>query len=178
MILEVRKWPDPVLLKSAEPVTEFDSRLKHFVEDMFETMYAEKGVGLAAPQVGESKRIFVVNCSFEEDGVDGEIALINPEIVATDEEYMAEEGCLSFPGVRAKVKRYHRATIKFQDVKGKWHEIEGEELLAQAFQHELDHLNGKVFIDFLDEAQLASIRKELEALKREFKRRQPSALAR
>lgn len=172
MILEVHKWPHPVLLRPSEPVTEFNSRLKHFVEDMFETMYAKKGVGLAAPQVGTSQRIFIVNCSFEEDGADGEMVLINPEITFKEEAYIGEEGCLSFPGIYAQMERFRRVTIKYQDINGVWQQADGEDLLARAFQHELDHLDGKVFVDFLSDEQRALIFKDLEALKREFKREQ------
>jgi len=170
-MLEIRKYPDPVLMQECEPVTEFDNRLRHFVDEMFETMYDAKGVGLAAPQVGVSKRIFVVNCSWDEDGADGEIALINPEIIETEEHYIAQEGCLSFPGIYADVERALKVKIKFQDVHGEWQERSGDELLARAFQHELDHLDGKVFIDYLRPEQLAEIAKDVEQLKREFKRK-------
>lgn len=169
-ILEIRTYPDPVLLEPCSPVTEFDRNLEHFVEDMFETMYKARGVGLAAPQVGVSKRIYVVNCTWEEDGADGEIALINPEIIHVEEPYRSDEGCLSFPGIYAEVERYRKVTIRYQDVKGEWHERSGEDLLARAFQHELDHLDGKVFISYLRPEQLVEIRKDIERLKRDFKK--------
>lgn len=171
-MLTVRRYPDPVLMKKSTPVTDFGPELKDFVEQMFETMYMSKGVGLAAPQVGVNKRIFVVNCNYDEMGADAEIALINPEIVEMKETYTSGEGCLSFPGVYAEVERARIVKIRYQDVDGKWQEHIGEDLLARAFQHELDHLEGKVFIDYLTPAQRIEISKEIEELKREFKRNQ------
>ncbi|NUQ35436.1 MAG: peptide deformylase [Planctomycetaceae bacterium] len=170
MQLQIRHYPDPVLMRPSAPVTEFDPALVRFVEDMFETMYIEEGVGLAAPQVGVNKRIFVVNCAFEEKGAEAEIALINPVIVEARDEQTGKEGCLSFPQIFADVTRANVIRIKYQDVKGNWHEAVGEGLLARAFQHELDHLDGKVFVDYLRPEQLQEIRPQIDELKREFKR--------
>ena len=169
-MLTIRRYPDPVLMKPSARVETFDAELARFVDQMFETMYLSKGVGLAAPQVGVNKRIFVVNCEFDARGADAELALINPEIIEKKDTYIADEGCLSFPGIYAEVERAHWVKIRFQDVKGKFHEAQGEGLLARAFQHELDHLDGKVFIDYLRPEQLLEIRKDVESLKREFKR--------
>jgi peptide deformylase len=169
-MFEVRDYPDPVLLKRAKPVTQFNRKLERFVEEMFETMYEEKGVGLAAPQVGVSARVLVINCEWEEKGSGGEIAMINPEITAHVGTEERNEGCLSFPGIYAKVDRHHVVKARYQDVKGAWHEIEAEGFLAQAIQHEIDHLEGRVFVELLKPDQLALVAKEIEQLKREWKR--------
>ncbi|WP_446745820.1 peptide deformylase [Silvibacterium acidisoli] len=144
MVMEIVKYPDPVLEKTAEPVTEFDDKLAKFVDDMFESMYEAKGIGLAAPQVGVSKRITVIDLSFKEDPED-KIVLINPEIITREGKQYEEEGCLSLPDIREKVARAAKVTVRAQDVKGEWFEMDGEELLARAFQHEIDHLDGVLF---------------------------------
>jgi peptide deformylase len=169
--LEVRRYPDPVLMRKSAPVEKFDRALKLFVDDMFETMYLSKGVGLAAPQVGVNTRIFVVNCEWEEKGADAEIALINPEIIEAREPYTSEEGCLSFPGIYAEVERSHHVKVRYRDVEGNVKELEADGLLARALQHELDHLDGKVFIDYLKPEQLVLVEKDVEQLRREFKRK-------
>jgi peptide deformylase len=142
--MEIVKYPDPVLEQKAEPVTEFDDKLAQFVEDMFESMYAAKGIGLAAPQVGVSKRITIIDLSFKEDSKD-RIVLINPEIITREGKQYEEEGCLSLPDIREKVSRAAKVTVRAQDVKGEWFEMDGEELLSRAFQHEIDHLDGVLF---------------------------------
>lgn len=146
MKLKIVKYPEPVLLKPAEPVTEFDAALEKFVDDMFETMYDGQGVGLAAPQVGVSKRVVVIDLSSARD--DGKkIVLINPEIVEREGKQYGEEGCLSFPELHEKVSRAMKVKVRAQNAKGEWYEIEGEELLARCFQHEIDHVDGIVFLD-------------------------------
>src|SRR5580698_1112346 len=144
MPLEIVKYPDPVLERPAEPVTEFNQELAKFVDDMFESMYAAKGIGLAAPQVGVSKRITVVDLSFKEKPQD-KIVLINPEITVREGKQYEEEGCLSLPDIREKVTRAAKVTVRAQNVKGDWFEMDGEELLSRAFQHEIDHLDGILF---------------------------------
>jgi peptide deformylase len=144
MLLEIVKYPDPVLERAAEPVTEFNDELRKFVDDMFESMYAAKGIGLAAPQVGVSKRITVVDLSFKEKPED-KIVLINPEITVREGKQYEEEGCLSLPDIREKVTRAAKVTVRAQNVKGEWFEMDGEELLSRAFQHEIDHLDGILF---------------------------------
>lgn len=166
---EILHYPDPILLKVAEPVTDFGPRLAQVIEDMFFTMYNARGVGLAAPQVGISKRMYVVNCG-EGQPPESEIALINPEIVSIEGEQYSDEGCLSFPGLFAKKLRPAKVTMKAQDVKGKWFEVTGEGLLARALVHELDHLNGKVFVNDLEPQEYIKLRKDLEQMKREYKR--------
>ena len=145
-IHEVVKWPEPVLAKRGEEVTEFNHELAQFVEEMFESMYAAQGIGLAAPQIAVSRRIAVVDLSFNKDKQD-RIVLINPEIVETEGKQVEEEGCLSLPEIREKVVRAARVKVRAQDVKGEWFEVEGDELLARALLHEIDHLDGVLFID-------------------------------
>lgn len=146
MIYPIVKYPDPVLAKKAEPITVFDAEVAKLAADMFESMYAAEGIGLAAPQVGISKRMYVVDLSFGKDPAQ-KLVLINPEIVTRDGKQVEEEGCLSLPEIRDKVQRAFRVRMRAQDVTGKWFEIDGEELLSRAFQHELDHLDGILFID-------------------------------
>ena len=147
-IHEVVKWPDPVLSKPGEKVTVFDAKLKRLTEEMFDSMYAAQGIGLAAPQIAISKRITVIDVSFKKNPAD-RIVLINPEIVSREGKQVEEEGCLSLPEIREKVSRAAKVKVKAQDVTGEWFEVEGEELLARAFQHEIDHLDGVLFIDRL-----------------------------
>jgi peptide deformylase len=144
MIREIVKYPDPVLEHPTEPVTEFNDELRQFVDDMFESMYAAKGIGLAAPQVGVSKRLTVIDLSFKERPED-RIVLINPEIVLREGKQYEEEGCLSLPEIREKVSRAAKVKVRAQDLDGNWFELEGTELLARAFQHEIDHLDGILF---------------------------------
>lgn len=147
-IHEVVKWPDPVLSKPGEKVTVFDAKLKKLTEEMFDSMYAAQGIGLAAPQIAISKRITVIDVSFKKNPAD-RIVLINPEIIEREGKQVEEEGCLSLPEIREKVSRAAKVKVKAQDVTGEWFEMEGEELLARAFQHEIDHLEGVLFIDRL-----------------------------
>jgi len=145
MILKIVKYPEPVLSQPGEPVTEFDGDLKRLVNDMFETMYASQGIGLAAPQVNVAKRVTVIDLSGRKDPAQ-KLVLINPEVIFRDGKQYEEEGCLSFPDIREKVVRALKVSIRAQDENGKWFEMDGEELLARAFQHEIDHLDGMLFI--------------------------------
>jgi peptide deformylase len=145
MIREIVKYPDPILQKPTEPVTEFNEELRVFVDDMFESMYAAHGIGLAAPQIGVSKRITVIDLSFQKNPEE-KIVLINPEIIFKQGKQNEEEGCLSLPEIREKVSRAEKVRVRAQDVTGKWFELDGDELLARAFQHEIDHLDGILFI--------------------------------
>jgi len=154
-IHEIVKYPDPVLAKRGETVTAFDDKLKTLVEEMFESMYIAQGIGLAAPQIGLSQRITVIDVSFKKNP-DDKIALINPEIITREGEQYEEEGCLSLPEIREKVKRAAKLKVRAQNIEGEWFEIEGEELLSRAFQHEIDHLDGVLFID-----RLSRLKKDL-----------------
>ena len=145
MVYPIVKFPDPILQRPAEPVTVFDEDLKQLVDDMFESMYIAHGIGLAAPQIGIPKRLTVIDLSFQKTPED-KIALINPEVVTKEGKIFEEEGCLSLPDIREKVARAAKVKIRAQDVEGNWFEREADELLARAFQHEIDHLDGILFI--------------------------------
>jgi len=140
------KHPDPVLRERAKEVTKFNASLHKLLDDMAETMYDADGVGLAAPQVGILKRVFVVDAD-EEHGL---LELVNPEIVSREGEQLGAEGCLSIPGLQGDVKRSNKIVIKAQDRFGNPVQYEGTELLSRAFQHELDHLNGVLFLDLAE----------------------------
>ena len=145
MILKIVKYPEPVLQEKGAKVTEFNDELRQFVADMFETMYASQGIGLAAQQVGVAKRVTVIDLSSGKDPAQ-KLVLVNPEIILNEGKQYEEEGCLSFPEIREKVQRAAKVRVKAQNEKGEWFEMDGEELLARAFQHEIDHLNGMLFI--------------------------------
>ena len=145
MILKIVKYPDPVLSRPGEPVTEFNDELRKLIDDMFETTYASQGIGLAAPQVSVSKRLAVIDLSMGKEPKD-KLVLINPEIIVSEGKQYEEEGCLSFPEIREKVSRAFKVRIRAQDEHGKWFEMDGEELLSRCFQHEIDHLDGMLFI--------------------------------
>jgi len=147
-IREIVKYPDPVLAKPGEPITVFDGDLQALVEEMFESMYAAHGIGLAAPQIGLSKRLTVIDVNFKKDPAD-KLVLINPEIVEREGKQFEEEGCLSLPDIREKVNRAAKVKVRAQNVTGEWFEVEGEELLSRALQHEIDHLDGVLFLDRL-----------------------------
>ncbi|MBQ8300675.1 MAG: peptide deformylase [Clostridia bacterium] len=140
-IREVRKEGDEILYKVCKEVKNFDERLHILLDDMYETMQSHDGVGLAAPQVGILKRAVVIDIG------EGRIELINPEIIEESGEQTGDEGCLSVPGVYGEVTRPNVVTVKAQDRDGKWFKITGEELLARAFCHEVEHLEGKLFLD-------------------------------
>ncbi|OFW01943.1 MAG: peptide deformylase [Acidobacteria bacterium RIFCSPLOWO2_12_FULL_59_11] len=148
MIHPVVKYGSEVLLKPAAPVTVFDGDLERLLEEMFESMYAANGVGLAAPQIGIPRRIAVVDVSAGKDPK-AKIVLINPEIIATEGQQKEEEGCLSLPGIRELVKRPQHANVRALDRKGREFTMPGEGLLARAFCHETDHLNGRLFLSHL-----------------------------
>ena len=166
MIYKVIKYPDPVLAQKAEPVTVFDKKLRTLVADMFESMYADKGIGLAAPQIGILQRITVVDLSFKKTPED-KLVLINPEIVEREGKQLEEEGCLSLPEIREKVSRAAWVKVRAQDEHGEWHEYEGEELLARAFQHEIDHLDGVLFIDRISALKRNLILRKIKKLQRD-----------
>ena len=159
-IHEIVKYPDPVLAKRGEAITVFDDKLKTLVEEMFESMYLAQGIGLAAPQIGLSQRLTVIDVSFKKNPEE-KIVLINPEIIAREGEQYEEEGCLSLPDIREKVKRAAKIKVRAQNTNGEWFEIEGEELLSRAFQHEIDHLDGKLYIDYLSSLKRERIKKKL-----------------
>ena len=162
--LKIVNYPDPILFAVAKPVSEFNENLRRLVDDMFETMYENRGVGLAAPQVGESLRLFVMDCSGGDDESQ-KMALVNPEIIAQEGEQIGEEGCLSFPGIFTKVEREMRVVVRAQNVAGETFELDGKNLTARCVLHETDHCEGIVFLD-----RMSALKRELA--KRKIKRLQ------
>ena len=166
MTLRILKYGAPILETPSQTVTEFDTaELHELVENMFETMYANKGVGLAAPQVGQLKRLTVIDTSAGERPED-KLVLINPEILEKEGKQVGEEGCLSIPGFREDVSRAMKVRIRAQNLKGEFYETEGEELLARAMQHELDHLNGILFLSHLSPLKRDLIRRKIRKLQK------------
>jgi peptide deformylase len=164
--MRVHEFPDPILQKHAKPVEVFDEKLKQLAEDMLETMYHENGIGLAANQVAVLKRIVVmdVNAGEEDTSLRDPKVLVNPQIVAAEGETAIEEGCLSVPEFRAEVKRAERITVKYQNVQGEPQEMEADGLLAICMQHEFDHLEGRLFIDYLPPLKQRMVKKRLAKL--------------
>lgn len=145
-ILEIRKYPDEVLKKKASEITEINGETQKLIDDMILTMYESNGIGLAAPQVGVSKRLIVVDVSPRQKN-SNLLVLINPQILSTEGEIISEEGCLSLPGFITRLKRNERIFVKGLDRNGKEIELEADELLSRAIQHEIDHLDGILLID-------------------------------
>ena len=158
-IRNIRTYGDEILTKRAKEVEEIDERTKELIEDMIETLHKNNGVGLAAPQVGVLKRIIVID--IYEEGTDV-FVLINPEIIKTKGEQTVEEGCLSFPNQFAKIVRPAEVTVKALDKKKKKVKLVGKDLLAQALSHEIDHLNGELFIDKIIPGTLETVKPEDE----------------
>ena len=164
MIHTIVKYGDPVLETPAEAVREFGTNeLRELVESMFETMYAAKGLGLAAPQIGISQRVAVIDTSAGQDPA-ARLVLINPEIVAREGKQVGEEGCLSIPGFREEVKRALKVRLRAQNVEGEWFETGAEELLARAFQHEVDHLDGILFLSHISLLKRDLIKRKIRKL--------------
>ena len=163
-ILKIVKYGDPVLRKKTAPVTEITDDIIQLAEDMLETMYAAPGVGLAGPQVGVSLQICVIDVVPE--GKRNPIVLINPKVLSGEDKVELEEGCLSFPKIYEKVKRWNKVRVEYVDLKGNLKEVEVEGFLAKAFQHEIDHLNGKVFIDYLPDWKRKLVEKEIRRRKK------------
>lgn len=163
-------YPDPVLRKRASPLPEVDPALEEKIREMFEILYREKGVGLAAPQVGWSVRLFVVNTSGEPNP-ELERVYINPEITEASGEILEEEGCLSIPGVRGRVARYEQVRVKALDLQGQPIDERVTDLHARVIQHELDHLDGILFVSRLGTTERMRAAKTLKQLEKEFKQR-------
>lgn len=162
-LLRIHHYPDPVLKQKAAPVTVFDEELRRLAADMLETMYAAPGVGLAAPQVGIGKRLIVLDCSSKDDQSQPLVA-VNPEILAGEGECCEEEGCLSVPEYYAKVVRSERVRVRFQELDGTVREIEAGGLWAICFQHEIDHLDGILFVDHLSPLKRSLFRKKYQKI--------------
>lgn len=167
-VLKIVHYPDPILDTPGEPVTKFDDELKRLVSDMFETMYDAPGVGLAAPQVGVSKRLFVMDCSGGKDPQQ-RIAMINPEVLRVEGEQNGEEGCLSFPGIFFPVERSLRAVVRAHDVNGNEFEVDGLELTARCMLHETDHCDGIVFIDHTTPLKREMVKRKMRKMKKSGK---------
>ncbi len=165
-IYPIVKYGDPVLEKAGAPVKKFDAELEELAEDMFASMYAAQGVGLAAPQIGKSLRLAVVDVTGGKNP-EAKIVLANPEIVHAEGEVREEEGCLSIPGFRGYVMRPQFVTIKAQNAKGEEFEIRGENLLARAFCHEIDHLNGILFLQHLSMLKRDLIKRKIKKLRKQ-----------
>jgi peptide deformylase len=158
-LLPILEFPDPRLRTRAEPVAQVDSALRRLIDDMFETMYAAPGIGLAATQVNVHKRLLVIDVSEKRNE---RLALINPEILNREGVEETEEGCLSVPGIYDKVTRANRIRVRALDRDGKQIEFDADGLLAVCIQHEIDHLDGKLFVDYLSDLKRTRIRKKLE----------------
>ncbi len=168
MTMEILKYGDPALETPCGPApeSEFETAgLENLVEDMFETMYAAKGIGLAAPQVGVMKRLTVIDCSCGENE-DEKLILVNPEITATEGKQVGEEGCLSIPGFREQVSRPRFVKVCARSTKGERFEIEAGDLLARVICHEIDHLDGVLFLSRLSRLKRESIKRKIRNLRR------------
>jgi peptide deformylase len=166
MVYPIVKYGEPVLDREADNVLEFGTPdLHQLLDDMFHSMYAAKGVGLAAPQIGISKKIAVIDCSNGENQAE-KIVLINPEILKVEGRQEGEEGCLSIPGFREQVRRGKRVTVRAQNAQGESFEMTGEDLLARAFQHETDHLYGRLYIKHISALKRDLIKRKIKKLQR------------
>jgi peptide deformylase len=166
MVYPIVKFGNPVLEREADTVKEFDTpELHQFLDDMFESMYAAKGVGLAAPQIGFGRKIAVIDVSNGQNPSD-KLVLINPRILHMEGKQVGEEGCLSIPGFREPVRRAKRVTISAQNAKGEPFEMTGEDLLARAFQHETEHLLGRLYITHVSTLKRDLIKRKIKKLQR------------
>ena len=159
-LMEITEFPERVLKEAGGPVEKFDGELERLVADMFETMYGEEGVGLAAPQVGLSLRLFVMDC----EGI--RLVAANPEILSAEGEQGGEEGCLSVGKIHAPLKRPARVRLRAQDVEGRWFEREAEGLAARCFLHETDHCDGLLFIDRLSPLRRDMVKRRFQKMRK------------
>lgn len=164
-LLKIVRYPAPVLLNVGKPILEFDDNLRKLVADMFETMYHAQGVGLAAPQIDVSTRLFVMDCSGGDDPA-RKIAVINPEIVHAEGEQYGDEGCLSFPGIYQKISRQQRAIVRGQDVSGNPVEYDLTDLEARCVLHETDHCDGIVFLDRMSPLKRGMAKQKIKRLQK------------
>jgi len=162
---DILHHPDPRLRKRAQPVTRFDDTLSVLIDDMFETMYAAPGIGLAATQIDVHQRLFVLDVSAEKNAP---LHLVNPSIIKTEGRFESEEGCLSVPGILETVCRAEKIEVRAYDRKNTKFELDAEGLLAVCIQHEIDHLNGKLFVDYLSGLKRNRIRRKLEKERRQL----------
>ena len=163
-VLDVLKMGNPVLNKISKPVTTFDKKLEKLSKDMIDTMIIEEGIGLAAPQVGHSIRMIVIDMTLIDENLEP-TAYINPEIIEKEGDFTFEEGCLSVPGIREEVDRFKHIKVKFQDNKGSFHTLEADDLLAVVFQHEIDHLDGILFVQKLSPIKQKLLNEQIKQIK-------------
>jgi peptide deformylase len=163
--LKIVTWPDPVLTTPADPVTKFDAELKKLADDMFETMYAAPGVGLAATQVGIAKRLFVMDCSAGKDK-SARYFMANPQIIVKEGKQDGDEGCLSIPGIYSKVQRSVRVVARGHDINGKEYEIEGVELEARCLLHETDHCDGILYVNRISPLKRELVQRKIKKLQK------------
>jgi len=161
-IQKIYQYPDPVLRKTTEQITSFDENLGKIVEDLVETMYDAPGIGLAAPQIGKSIKLIVVDISKDNEGEQKHMVLVNPEITGHEGKQLDEEGCLSVPELTANVKRYKKITVSYQDQQGQPQELSTEDRFAVVLQHEIDHLNGILFVDHLSSLKRSLYKKKVK----------------
>lgn len=162
-LMKIYHYPEPVLAQKAEPIAEIDDSIRQLAKDMAETMYAAPGVGLAAPQVGVSQRLIVLDCSGSDEPPQL-ISAVNPEIIAAEGESFEEEGCLSVPGYYCRIKRKAAVTVRYRDLAGAEQTLSTDGLLAVAFQHEIDHLDGVLFIDHLSSLKRGIFKKKYQKI--------------
>jgi peptide deformylase len=166
--MEVLKYPDPILRRGGKRIERFDQELERTAQAMLDAMYEQRGVGLAAPQVGLDLALLVLNPSGERSDPDGEMALVNPKIVSKKGREFGEEGCLSFPGLYAEVERATKIVLTYQDLAGAPAELVAEDFLARVIQHEIDHLQGVLFVDRLTSVEKLRVRSKLQEMERRF----------
>lgn len=166
-LMEIKTYPDAVLREDCTPVTEFDAAFRELVMDMAETMYANDGVGLAAPQVGLSKNLIILDVASGDERGKQFLALANPRIVEKEGTIEWDEGCLSLPEVNVRMQRHERVKVRAQDVEGNEIELEGTDLLGVALQHEIDHLTGTLLIDYIPTLKRRMVTRDLKKLKNE-----------
>ena len=168
--MQIVKYPDPFLRRATQPVTQFDAELQALVTSMFEVMYDLRGVGLAGPQVGLDRRLFVLNPTGDRKDRDQEMAFVNPRILSRGKQLeFGDEGCLSVPGIYAEVERPHDVVVAYQDVTGAEGELAADGFLARIIQHEHDHLEGVLFVDRLTPVDKIRVRTKLQDLERQAK---------
>ena len=167
--MEIVKYPDPILRRAAEKVTAFDAELERTAKQMLDTMYTLRGVGLAGPQVGLGISLLVLNPTGDPTDTGGELVLVNPEITSRKTLEWDEEGCLSFPGIYAEIERHRDIELRYRDVTGEAREIPSSEFQARVIQHEMDHLQGVLFIDRLTPGDKIRLRGELQEMERAYR---------
>jgi peptide deformylase len=174
--MDVVVYPDPILRRGGKPITAFDASLRTLAAEMLDAMYAEGGVGLAAPQVAIELKLLVLNPAGDSKDRSGELVLLNPKITARKGWEWGEEGCLSFPDIHAEVERSKSITVSYQDLDGKPQELKAKDWLARIIQHEMDHLDGVLFVDRLSPADKIRVKPQLDELESRFRRRRPAGV--